>query len=172
MPAECKLTSWRNGDGELFTAAAPIECRILKTRLYIEPFISRLDSQMAFSWKLAIDVQPRSLTHAEWKDWPFPFALALTPTSSGCSPRLSEWPEWIALIETGMKQPFNDNYWSVQSLSDSEKETRQAKPFMIVCVTNHSHFLPSSHSPLSHKCCFLSVNLPERKQSEALQADH
>lgn len=30
---------------------------------------------------------------------------------------------------------------------------------MIVCVTNHSHFIPFSCGPLSHKCHFLSVHL-------------
>lgn len=134
--------------------------------LYIEPFISRLDSQMAFSWKVAIDVQPRSLTHAEWKGWPFPFTLALTLTYRGCSPK-APWMTWMNRADWDrMKQPFNDNCWSVQSLSDSEKGTGQAESFMIVWATNHSHFIPPSCSPLCHKCCFLSVNLGERKRSE------
>lgn len=37
------------------------------------------------------------------------------------------------------------------------KETRQAKPFITVFVTNHSHAFPASCRSLSHKC-LLSVN--------------
>lgn len=54
-------------DWRVVYSCGPIEHRILKkqgNRRHIEPFVPRLGSLMAFSWKLAVDVQPRSLTVA------------------------------------------------------------------------------------------------------------
>lgn len=91
---------------------------------------------MAFSWKLAIDVGPRSLTHAEWKGWPFPFTLALTPTYRGCSPRLRGWPEWIELIETG----WNSRLMVITgqaspALTLKKKQDRQSHLWLFVSLT-------------------------------------
>lgn len=122
---------------------------------------------MAFSWKLAIDVGPRSLTHAEWKGWPFPFTLALTPTYRGCSPRLRGWPEWIELIETG----WNSRLMVITgqaspALTLKKKQDRQSHLWLFVSLTTVSHFIPFSCSPRSHKRRFLSVHLGGKGESQ------
>lgn len=139
----------------------PRECQILKTRqwaLYRAIYFSVRFSDGVFMetchWCSAQVINTRGVKR---------LAFSIHTGSDPDLPRLQ--PEapgmtWMNRADWDRtKQPFNDNYWPVQSRSDSEKETRQAKPFMIVCVTNHSHFIPFSCGSLSHKCRFLSVHL-------------
>lgn len=96
------------------------------------------------------------LIHSHWL-WPW-FSVVSAQGS------VSNQNEWLWLMQD-KNSSLNDNYWSFHSFPDSEKETRQAKPFIIVFVTNHSHPFPASCSSLSHKCCLLSVNF--RRENKA-----
>lgn len=154
-------------DWKVVYSCSPIEYRTLKqgNRCHTEPFVPRLGSLMASSWKLAIAGLPRSLTVAEWKCRPYVFtgydpdlvwfqpkSLGVTRMNSSDWYRIKQQSKWSLLV-------ISFRPWL-------EKE-KTGKAIYYCLVTNHSHPFPASCRSLGHECCLLSVNF-RRENSVAL----